>query len=152
MDVEIRLATIDDVSSLLTLYKHLLSHDEPSPEMVTLKQTWDGFVRNPAMRCLLAEIQSIPIATCCLIIVPNLTRGGRPYALIENVVVHTQYQKMGVGRRLLEYAISIAREAHCYKVMLLSGVDNKNHGFYERLGFDRHKKVGFELRLLQTAV
>ena len=56
-----------------------------------------------------------------MIIVPNLTRGGRPYALVENVVVHSQYQKMGVGRQMVTHAIAKAREANCYKVMLLSG-------------------------------
>jgi ribosomal protein S18 acetylase RimI-like enzyme len=77
--------------------------------------------------------------------VPNLTRGGRPYSLIENVVVHTEYQKRGVGRTLMNEAMKIAKESNCYKIMLLSGSDNKNHAFYEKLGFDRNRKVVFEV-------
>ena len=121
MNVHLRPATTNDVSALLELYRHLFSHDVPSPPVEQLTATWELFVTNPAMTCLIAEVGSTPVGTCCLIIVPNLTRGGRPYALVENVVVHSQYQKMGVGRQMVTHAIAKAREANCYKVMLLSG-------------------------------
>jgi GNAT superfamily N-acetyltransferase len=147
MNVQIRQAATDDVASILELYRHLLSHDDPAPEFEKLRRIWSSFVSNPAMTCLVAEIESKAIGTCTIIIVPNLTRGGRPYALIENVVVHSNYQKKGIGRQMIEHAIEMARQANCYKIMLLSGADNKNHAFYERLGFDRHRKVGFELRI-----
>lgn len=97
------------------------------------------------MTCLLATSEDRSIGTCSLIIEPNLTRGGRPYDLIENVLVHTDFQKMGVGRALMDEAMKLAKESNCYKIMLLSGADNKNHAFYEKLGFDRNRKVGFEM-------
>jgi GNAT superfamily N-acetyltransferase len=147
MTVQIRRATTSDLVPVLELYKHLLSHDDPAPELEELEQIWISFLSNSAMTSLVAEVESKAIGTCTLIIVPNLTRGGRPYALIENVVVHSDYQKKGVGRQMIEHAIEMARQANCYKIMLLSGSDNKNHVFYERLGFDRHRKIAFELRI-----
>ena len=147
MKVTIRPSEFSDLNAVLGLYPHLFSMDDTPPPLIELEETWRKFIKNPAMTCLLAESDGKPLGTCSLIIVPNLTRGGRSYALIENVVVHTEYQKKGIGRQLIESAIELAKKSNCYKIMLLSGHDNKNHAFYEKLGFDRNRKVGFELNM-----
>jgi ribosomal protein S18 acetylase RimI-like enzyme len=147
MNFIIRKSAFDDLDRVLGLYPHLFSSDDPSPQRKQLEDTWLKFVSNPAMTCLLVLSDEKPIGSCCLMIVPNLTRGGRSYALIENVVVHDEYRKRGVGRAVTEEAIRQAKESNCYKIMLLSGADNKHHAFYERLGFDRNRKVGFEMSL-----
>jgi GNAT superfamily N-acetyltransferase len=147
MNFIIRKSAFDDLDRVLGLYPHLFSSDAPPPQRKQLEDTWLKFVSNPAMTCLLVLSNEKPIGSCCLMIVPNLTRGGRSYALIENVVVHAEYRKRGVGRMVIEEAIRQAKEANCYKIMLLSGVDNKYHAFYEKLGFDRNRKVGFEMSL-----
>lgn len=36
------------------------------------------------------------LATCNLSIIPNLTRGARPFARIENVVRPTAYRRQGL--------------------------------------------------------
>jgi GNAT superfamily N-acetyltransferase len=41
------------------------------------------------------------IASCTLVVIPNLARGGQPYGLIENVVTHAAYRGRGFGKRLL---------------------------------------------------
>ena len=147
MDLLIQKSTLADLDAVLSLYPHLFSSDDPSPPRKELEDIWVEFTSNPAMTCLVAKLDGKPIGTCCLLIVPNLTRGGRPYSLIENVVVHTEYQKIGVGRKLMNEAMRLAKESNCYKIMLLSGFDNKNLPFYEKLGFDRNRKVGFEISL-----
>ncbi len=44
-------------------------------------------------------------ATVTLIVVPNLTRKGAPYALIENVVTHADHRKRGYAGALIRRAI-----------------------------------------------
>ena len=81
--------------------------------------------------------------SCTLVIIPNLTRGARPYGLIENVVTHAEYRQRGIGTRLLRHALQIAWEQNCYKVMLLTGrQDEATLRFYEKAGFQRGLKTG----------
>jgi GNAT superfamily N-acetyltransferase len=83
------------------------------------------------------------VATCNLTIIPNLTRGARPYGIIENVVTHPTYRQRGLSTKVLRYALTIAWQQNCYKVMLLTGSKQEETlQFYERAGFERGIKTG----------
>ena len=80
--------------------------------------------------------------------VPNLTRGGLPYGLIENVVTGSKYLKQGHGAAVLKHAIAAAWKLDCYKVMLLTGSkDPATLKFYQGVGFEQNK-TGFQIRQL----
>ncbi|MEO1364479.1 MAG: GNAT family N-acetyltransferase [Pseudomonadota bacterium] len=79
-------------------------------------------------------------------ILPNMTQGGRPYALIENVVTHAEHRGAGHGRQVMEAAVAAAWAADCYKIMLLTGQTAQARGFYEALGFSADEKWGMTLR------
>jgi GNAT superfamily N-acetyltransferase len=69
-----------------------------------------------------------------LVVIPNLTRNGASYALIENVVTHRDaIAKRGhAAAALIAHAIETAWDAGCYKVMLLTGSkDPATLRFYE---------------------
>lgn len=86
------------------------------------------------------------ISTCTLIVVPNLTRGGKPYSMIENVVTSSDHRRMGYGAEVLRVAIASAWDAGCYKVMLLTGSkDPSTLRFYKNVGFEQ-SKTGFQIR------
>jgi ribosomal protein S18 acetylase RimI-like enzyme len=76
-----------------------------------------------------------------LAITPDLTRGCRPYGLIENVVTHAAHRRRGYGRQVLAHALSDAGQHGCCKVMLMTGrKDEAIYRFYESLGFRRDSK------------
>jgi GNAT superfamily N-acetyltransferase len=88
-------------------------------------------------------------ATCLLLIVPNLTRGGRPFAVVENVVTLAEHRRKGLGMALMKAAQDRAWAANCYKIMIATG--RKDEGvlrFYEEAGFKRGGKTFFEARRL----
>ncbi|MEO9575950.1 MAG: GNAT family N-acetyltransferase [Tateyamaria sp.] len=79
-------------------------------------------------------------------ILPNMTYGGRPYGLIENVVTARSHQRRGVGRLVLTRLIDMAWEVDAYKVMLLTGAARGAQGFYRKVGFDDTDKHGMVVR------
>jgi GNAT superfamily N-acetyltransferase len=144
MDFRIRDAERHELSELLRLYEHLHAADEPLPDAATVAQVWDALRDDPKLHCLVAESNAMLIASCILAIIPNLSRGARPYGLIENVVTHAEYRCRGIGTTLLQHALAIAWQNDCYKVMLLTGrKDESVLRFYEKAGFRCDVKTGF---------
>lgn len=67
--------------------------------------------------------------------------------MIENVVTHAHYRRLGLGRGVLAYALDVAWQAHCYKVLLAAGSKQESTlRFYEEAGFHRGGKTYFEVR------
>ncbi|MGD1057300.1 MAG: GNAT family N-acetyltransferase [Solirubrobacteraceae bacterium] len=77
------------------------------------------------------------VGTADILIVPNLTHRGEPWAIVENVVVAGTARRIGVGRALMEHLIELARSAGCYKLQLVSGKHRAEaHAFYRSMGLD----------------
>jgi GNAT superfamily N-acetyltransferase len=123
-----------------------LNPDDPVLEIEdhNVQEAWLTMLSDPKISCLVAEDDGKLIASCTLILVPNLTRGARPYGLIENVVTHPDYRKRGLGTQLLKTALEMAWQANCYKVMLMTSRKSEDTlKFYEQAGFLRGVKTGF---------
>jgi GNAT superfamily N-acetyltransferase len=147
-DVIVRQAAEDDLDGLLDLYAQLSPNDAPLPPRAQVVELWEEIIANPMLTYFFAEHAGKLIATCNLTIVPNLTRGTRPFGVIENVITHPDFRRQGVAKAILDRAIETAKQAGCYKVMLLSGASRKEaHALYEKVGFSKDTKLGFDLRL-----
>ena len=84
------------------------------------------------------------VSSCVCVIIPNLSRGVRPYAFIENVVTQKDYRGRGYATQCLNYAKEIAAEENCYKMMLLTGSkDERTLGFYSNAGYHCADKTAF---------
>jgi GNAT superfamily N-acetyltransferase len=144
-ELTIRTAGRNDLPSLLELYGQLHPDDETVP-LAEASRILAQCLRYSGSAIFVGLRDDAVVATCTLIVIPNLTRGGTPYALIENVVTHAQYRKRGYGKAILEAAISAAWRHGCYKVMLLTGSkDPATLAFYEDAGFEQ-TKTGFQMR------
>nr|MDO8134161.1 GNAT family N-acetyltransferase [Candidatus Njordarchaeum guaymaensis] len=133
-----------ELDSLLTLYSHLHRKDAPLPEKPELDAIWAEIVSNPILHYIAGEWENEIVSSCTIAIIPNLTRGARPYGLIENVVTRADLRKRGFGTAILRYALQVAWGMNCYKVMLLTGSEEESTlQFYEGAGFKRGIKLGF---------
>jgi GNAT superfamily N-acetyltransferase len=141
-----RAARADDLAGIQALYLHLNSEDPPAdPEKAGA--AWDSLLNSGLTTVLVAEIGGQLAASCTLVVIPNISRNARPYALIENVVTHADHRRKGLGHAVLAAALDRAWEAGCYKVMLATG--SKQEGtlrFYEGAGFERGGKTFFQIR------
>lgn len=141
---EIREAQVEDLPVLLELYLHLHETTVPDPESSAVQAMWRRIADDPWHHILLGCLDGVPVSSCVLAVIPNLTRGPRPYALIENVVTAVGYRGNGYATKLLETAAELARQADCYKIMLLTGSKNPaTLEFYRRAGFNSGDKTAF---------
>ena len=139
----IRIVRDDDLQQLVELYRHL-HDDDVVPTSEEISTTWEAMKAMPGMSIIVAELDSMIVSSCVLCVAPNLTRGCRPYGLIENVVTRLGYRRRGIGRRVVRRALEQAWSRDCYKVMLLTGrQDPGTREFYESCGFDAGKKTAF---------
>jgi len=144
--IEYRKAQKQDLQGILSLFAELNPRDVAIAEEPA-KAIWKTLLTNPLVTFFVAESGARLVGTCHLVVVPNLTRGGKPYAVLENVVTLQSHRRHGIATQLLQRAIQCAREAGCYKVMLLSSAKRKEaHKLYAKLGFDGTTKKGFDLR------
>jgi GNAT superfamily N-acetyltransferase len=147
--LSVREAESTDVLALLNLYGSLHPEDEAlSP--VQARRSLELIKQYPGSAVLLGFCDEIAVSTCTLIVIPNLTRGGSPYALIENVITSPRFRRNGFGKSMLNTAVTLAWEAHCYKVMLLTGAKDAGVlNFYSDAGFEQ-SKTGFQVRRQPT--
>ncbi len=146
-DLLIRAVEQADLPALLELYRDLTPSDPPLA-LTDATEIWQHISRYPGSTIFVGARQSVLVTSCTLVVVPNLTRGGLPYALIENVVTGANHRKQGHGAAVLKHAIAEAWKHHCYKVMLLTGSKNPaTLKFYSDIGFEQNK-TGFQIRQL----
>ncbi|WP_299027023.1 GNAT family N-acetyltransferase [uncultured Sulfitobacter sp.] len=132
-----------DFEQALRLYQ-ILTRD-PVP-VSTSSTAFDAILNHPGTHVVGVEDAGQVIAMVTLHLLPNMTSGGRPYALIENVICDPAHQGKGIGRAVLQGAIDRAKTAGAYKIMLMTGTARSALGFYEKLGFSGHEKHGLVLR------
>lgn len=147
--MHVRLAGPADLAKLLPLYVDLNPDDQPL-EDAAAKDRLARLRHFPGSGVYVGWIGDEAVATCTLVVIPNLTRGGAPYALIENVVTAAAHRNRGYGKALLRSAVEAAFADGCYKVMLLTGsTAASTHGFYRSAGFEQ-SKTGYQIRNIEV--
>ncbi|GAB5437982.1 GNAT family N-acetyltransferase [Falsiruegeria mediterranea] len=141
----LRAATSSDFQALHALYKELVGTIEVLDGDIG-RARLNEVLSHPGTQVVVAESEGVPVSMVTLHVLPNMTFGGRPYALIENVVTLKSHQGLGIGRQVMEYAAEQAWSAGCYKIMLLTGTSFGVRGFYEKLGYDPESKQAMILR------
>lgn len=133
----------DDLNQLLELYTHL--HEKGIPkDSKHLRDTWAAICNNPDYHIIVCEHDGKITASCVCVIIPNLTRNVRPYALVENVVTHADHRGMGYATACLNYAREIAKKSDCYKIMLITGSPLESTlNFYRHAGYHSDGKTAF---------
>lgn len=143
----VREAAPGELSALLGLYLHLHETNVPQ-DIAPFERVWARIMADDDHHVIVCEQDGEIVSSCACVVVPNLTRGARPYALIENVVTRADCRRRGFATACLNRAVEIARSEGCYKVMLMTGAkDEATLGFYRCAGFDSAEKTAFVRRL-----
>lgn len=87
------------------------------------------------------------VGTLQLSFIPGLARSGALRGQIEAVRIKSSRRGAGIGKEMIEWAISKCRSRGCRQVQLTTDKSrNGAHRFYERLGF-APSHVGYKLAI-----
>jgi GNAT superfamily N-acetyltransferase len=95
------------------------------------------------------EKEGKEIARAYLYLIKNDLR-SEPYGLMEDVFVDESMRGQGLGTKLVEKIIALAKEYGCYKIIATSRYERVEvHKLYEKLGF---KNFGIEFKIYLEGV
>lgn len=143
----IRFATKEDIPNLLPLLESLFLKEQefhPDHDLHTLglaKILDDekiGFI-------LVYELDSKIVGMVNILFTISTALGSK-VALLEDMIVFDEYQKMGIGSTLVKEAISILKDLNFKRITLLTDqVNEQAIRFYTNLGFKQSKMIPLRL-------
>jgi GNAT superfamily N-acetyltransferase len=145
MEISIVESRENDVISILKLYENALDKGKRILTVEEASLIFKKMSQYPDYHIYMAKINNEVIGSFALLIMDNLAHFGTPSAIVEDVVVAENFQNLGIGKLMMEFAMQKAREKGCYKMVLSSNLKRTYaHRFYERLGFEKH---GFSFKI-----
>ncbi|MDQ8738017.1 GNAT family N-acetyltransferase [Paenibacillus sp. LHD-38] len=144
--ITIRKAKIDDVTGLSELFVEFIGEKS---NLTAMKNQVEIISNNPNYYVAVASDSNRVIGTSMGIVCYDLVGNCKPFMLIENVVVSSEYQGQGVGKLLMKALEDFGQKNMCSYVMLVSSSKRESaHKFYESIGYSTDKR-GFTKRLMQ---
>lgn len=145
----IHIATSQDIHELAQLLKYLFEQEQEFDSdtqkqskglKMIIKEPEKGFILMAKVNGKIAGMVSIQYLIS--------TAEGGNVALLEDMIVRPEYQKMGIGSILIEKAIHRCKESGCSRISLLTDFDNeKAIQFYKSHGFRSSPMVPFRLQI-----
>jgi GNAT superfamily N-acetyltransferase len=135
----VRRAARTDLDGLLARYEELAADKVTAApgELAASEPLLGEILADPRRELAVAAVDGRLVGTADLLVVPNLTHRGEPWAIVENVIVTGAARRTGVGRALMGHLIEFARTAGCCKLQLVSGKHREEaHSFYRSMGLE----------------
>ncbi len=145
----IRIATIDDVDTIVPLLSELFAQDiEFVPNVEAQKMGVSKIILNPDFgSILIAEIDKKIIGMLNILFTISTAKGGM-VAIFEDMIITSEHQGNGIGSLLLNSGIDHVKSLSISRITLLTDFDNNSAiSFYEKHGFSQSAMVPFRLQL-----
>jgi GNAT superfamily N-acetyltransferase len=144
LDINIREARKDDLARLVELMEAMTITTSTvevggASSLADYEKVFEQIDRDPNHHLIVAELDGQVVGSADLMIVPNLSHRGLPWAVMENVIVDESMRRKGIASAIVEYLVNLARESGCYKIGLSSSKKRPAaHSMYESLGFKQY--------------
>lgn len=138
-NVIIRAASNKDIPIILGLLYDL---GRPKPQkdsdVDSFRKLVTKYVTDSDKQILVAVSDDIEInGMVSMMFLPRLNQNTLELYISE-LVVHEKYQNKGIGKKLINSCIALAKEKKCHRIRLESGNQRKeSHQFYKHLGFEQ---------------
>jgi GNAT superfamily N-acetyltransferase len=149
----IKQATVDEIPQLADLLTLLFSQEADFiPDREKQKRGLRLIVESPGAGIIFAARDGGEITGMVSLLFTISTAEGGPVCWLEDMVVHPDRRKDGLGSRLLQHGIDYARIHGFSRITLLT--DKINAGairFYERHGFVESAMMALRLDCMTTS-
>jgi GNAT superfamily N-acetyltransferase len=141
-----RLTRAGDLAGLLALFEASEVSAAAQP-LDRAERIWRETMETAGVHVFVSEHDGRIAATCMLVTAPNLLRGGRRHAFLENVVTHPEVRGRGHGKAVVQAALAHAWAGDCHHVLMQSGrADPAVHAFDRGLGFEPGLRTAYVAR------
>lgn len=133
----------EDLEDLMELYNNLIARKADLLKMRSLLQE----INNDKDYYLLGvrDNNGKIVATTSAIVCKDISGDCTPFMVLENIIVRESLRNKGIGKMMITYIESIAKERNCRYIIFVSAVERiEAHKFYESLGYELNKVKGFK--------
>jgi GNAT superfamily N-acetyltransferase len=137
MTIVIEPATQHDVPALVALLRALFAQEaEFQPDAALQRRGIEMILASPATGQILVAREHGSVIGMVNLLFTISTALGAPVCWLEDMVVHPGARGAGIGGRLIEHAITFAREQQYRRITLMTDGNNAPaRAFYLRHGF-----------------
>ena len=97
---------------------------------------------------LVCEESGTVVGSVMGIVCRELYGDCRPFLVVENMIVDSNFRKQGIGQLLLRHLESSAKERNCTQMILVTEKDRHDAcAFYENYGFSKNT-TGYKKRII----
>lgn len=142
---QIRKAKIEDLVEIATLYKEFWG-DESNVEQ--MHNRFDKFDQDSRYLLLVAELDSKIVGTILGIVCDELYGECLPFMVMEDLVVASSHKRKGIASLLISRLEEYAKQMKCSQIQFITESNRPEAiRFYESIGFDSKKNIGFKKKL-----
>tara|TARA_R110001606_G_C15404643_1_gene654167 strand:+ start:44316 stop:44774 length:459 start_codon:yes stop_codon:yes gene_type:complete len=143
--MKFELATLSDVPKLCWLLNLLFEQEvEFKPNLEAQSLGLELIIKNPNVGAIIVARNNGELIAMVNILYTVSTALGARVGILEDMVVSKSHRGVGVGSKLIEFALEYAKQQGCKRMTLLTDHDNETgHGFYQKHGFSRSSMVAF---------
>ena len=137
--IVIRAASEKDIPVVLELLYELgRTTPQKDSDVEAFRKLVKKYLTDSDKKILVAEYNGIEIAgMASIVFLPRLNRTAFEMYIPE-LVVFEKYQNQGIGKKLINSCIALAKEKKCHRIRLESANQRKeSHKFYQNLGFEQ---------------
>jgi len=137
MEVQYGIATTKDLPQMVELLGVLFTDEaEFQPDSGKQKRALEAILANPGIgKLFVAREGKRVIAMASLLYTVSTAEGGKA-AWFEDLVVHPEERKRGIGEALLKQVVAQARAEGVLRITLLTDMQNERaQAMYRRVGF-----------------
>jgi len=145
--IKIETASVDDIPELTGLLGILFSREhEFTPDSKKQKTGLELIIKNPGTGRIFVLKNDAQVIGMVSILNSVSTALGAKVGILEDMIIHPEFQRKGLGKKLILHALEYAQKEGLKRITLLTDNDNTDAAaFYRKTGFTKSDMAAFRI-------